>query len=343
MVWCRSLILAGRMIGAGIAGPGIFLGLCGGGQVLRAQAGGEAIEVLPVRPNFYMIAGAGGNIGVQIGPNGLVLVDAGTEEASGRVLAAIQKLTNQPIRYIIDTSADPDHVGGNARLAKAGRSIFATGSTPLGGEFAKAMSNGFAASILAPENVLLRMSAPTGKASPFPSDGWPVETFGEKRKYIYFNHEGIEILHPSAAHTDGDSIVFFRGSDVVAAGDILDTTRFPVIDLEKGGSIQGEIDALNRLVEIAIPSIPFVFEEGGTYVLPGHGRICDQADVLEYRDMIVIIRDVIADMIQRGMTLAQIKAASPAKPYESQYGSQSGPWTTNNFVEAVYQSLTRKN
>ncbi|MDP8991315.1 MAG: MBL fold metallo-hydrolase [Acidobacteriota bacterium] len=330
------------LIWTGMAGSGLFLGLGASAQVARAQQSGDAVEVLQIRPNFYMIAGAGANIAVQIGADGVVVVDAGNEEASDRVVAAIQKLTDQPIRYIIDTSAGADHVGGNAKLSKAGKSVFATGTVPLGGEFGKAMSNGFAASILAHENVLLRMSAPTGKVSPFPSEAWPVETFDQKRKYIYFNHEAVEILHQPAAHTDGDSIVFFRGSDVVVAGDILDTTRFPVIDLERGGSVQGEIDALNRLLELAIPSIPFVFQAGGTYVVPGHGRIYDQADVLEYRDMVVTIRDVIADMMERGMTLEQIKAASPAKPYEVEYGSKSGPWTTNDFVEAVYKSLGKK-
>jgi len=155
------------------------------GQIVRAQEGGGDIESLQIRPNFYMIAGAGGNIGVQIGSDGVVLVDTGMAGAADRVLAAIQKLSDQPIRYIINTGADPDHVGGNAKLSKAGRSIFATGTDPIGGEFGKAMTNNYAATILASENVLLRMSAPTGKASPYPNDAWPVETFAEKQKAIY--------------------------------------------------------------------------------------------------------------------------------------------------------------
>ena len=150
------------------------------------------------------------------------------------------------------------------------------------------------------------------------------------------------MLYQRAAHSDADSIVFFRRSDVVVAGDVIDTNRFPVIDIAKGGSVAGEIDALNRIIELAIPPGPFVFLGGGTYVIPGHGRICTQFDVVEYRDMIVIIRDVIEDMIRRGMTLDQIQAASPAKPFERQYGATSGDWTTRNFVEAVYKSLTGK-
>jgi len=154
------------------------------------------------------------------------------------------------------------------------------------------------------------------------------------------NDEGIEVLHLPAAHSDSDSFVFFRRSDVVAAGDIFDMTRFPVIDVAKGGSIQGEIDALNRLIALAIPSGPFIYEGIGTYVIPGHGRLCEQLDVVNYRDMVVIVRDVIADMIKRGMTLDQIKEASPAKPYETEYGTELG--STNAFIEAVYKSLTAK-
>lgn len=330
------------MAWAGIAIAGLYLFTGGPGKIARAQQSGEDLEVLRLRPNFYMIAGAGGNIGVQTGEDGVVLIDAGSEAASDRVVAAVRKLADRPIRYIINTGADADHVGGNAKLAKAGRSIFAMGPEPVGGEFAKEMTNGYAASILATENVLLRMSAATGTQSAFPNGAWPTETFREKRRYIYFNHEGVEILRQPAAHSDADSVVFFRASDVIATGDIVDTTRFPVIDLQKGGSIQGEIDALNRIIGLAVRPMPLIFESGGTYILPGHGRVFDQSDMVEYRDMIVIIRDVIQDMIGRGMTLEQVQAASPAKGYEPPYGANAGLWTTNDFVAAVYRSLAGK-
>ena len=154
------------------------------------------------------------------------------------------------------------------------------------------------------------------------------------------NDEGIEVLYQPAAHSDADSFVFFRGSDVVVAGDVMDNTRFPVIDIANGGSIQGEIDALNKLIELAIAPTPFIYKGVGTYVIPGHGRLCEQMEVVDYRDMVVMVRDVIADMIKQGMTLDQIKAASPAKPYETQYGTREG--ATNAFVEAIYKSLTAK-
>ena len=317
-------------------------GLVSAARLARAQqsATEQSLTVQRLRPAFYMISGAGANIGVQTGPDGVVVVDTGTKEAAGRVLAEIRKMSDQPIRYIVNTSADADNVGGNEAVSKAGVNVH-TGASGARGEFMKAMTGG-GASIMAHENVLLRMSAPTGKASAFPSADWPTEAFPQNRKYLYLNHEGIEVLHQPAAHSDGDSVVFFRASDIVMAGNIIDTNRFPVIDVEKGGGIAGEIAALNRLIEIAIPPIPYIFQEGGTYVIPGHGRVYDQADVVEYRDMIVILRDVIQDMTRRGMTLAQIQAADPALPYEKQFGAQSGAWTTNNFIEAVYKSLAGK-
>jgi glyoxylase-like metal-dependent hydrolase (beta-lactamase superfamily II) len=329
----------------------VGVALCAGGAIALAQDNAATLEILQIRPNFYMIVGAGANIGAQIGPNGVVLVNAGTADASGDVVAAIRKLTAQPIRYIIDTSADPDVVGGNANLAKAGRNItsFATGP---GGRTTVAGTDADAARILSHENVLTRMSAPPrpGQASPFEHDIWPSETFFERRRTMYFNDEGIEILHQPAAHTDGDVIVFFRKTDVVVVGNIIDTDRFPVVDLTRGGSLQGEIDALNRIIEVAIPPGPFVGlpsgpnasdpVQGGTEIVPGHGRIYREIDVVNYRDMLVIIRDIVQDMINKKMTLEQIKAADPAKPFRARYGVESGPWTTDDFVETVYTSLT---
>ena len=298
----------------------------------------DGIDVIQVRPNFYMIAGAGGNIGVQIGSDGVVVVDTGSAGASDQALATLRKLTPLPVRYVINTGVDPDHVGGNGKLAKSGLTIFtnALGNT----NFGNAMTNGGAASILAHESILRRMSAPTGKTSPFPVDTWPTEAFYTDRKSLRMNDEAIEVLHQAAAHSDADSFVFFRASDVVAAGDILDTTRFPVIDVANGGSIQGEIDALNKLIELAVPPGPFIYKGTGTYVIPGHGRLCVQLDVVNYRDMVVIVRDVIADMIKNGMTLSQIKEASPAKPFETEYGTQPG--VTSAFIESIYKSLTVK-
>ncbi len=296
------------------------------GPASAQQDGGE-LAVVQVRPDFYMIAGAGANIGVQIGPDGVVLVNTGTREASGNVLAAIRKLTKFPIRYVIDTSADADVLAGNGTFSK----------------FPSVLH------VSAHENVLKAVSAPTGQTSPFPDDVWPDEAFSEERRYVFLNGEGIEILHMPSAHSDGDLVVFFRKSDVVVAGHVLDDTRFPVIDLARGGSIKGEINALNRLIALAIPPGPFVGTPpvgialsempGGTEVLTAHGRVYRQLDLVEYRDMIVIIRDTIKYYMDKKMTLDQIQAAAPAKAWEPRFGATSGPWTTKQFVEAVYRSL----
>ena len=344
------------MVRTGAWTVGAILGfvLCSGAGTGRAQQDAAGIEVLQVRPNFYMIAGAGGNIGVQTGPDGVVLVNTGTQAATGEVLAALQKLTKEPIRYIINTGADTDLVGGNRALSRAGLRLGALsvgrGRAPL----REGIRPDDAAYILAHENVLQRMRAPSDKTPPLPSDLWPTETFYGRRKALSFNDEGIEIIQQPNAHTDADAVVFFRRSDVVVAGHILDATRFPVIDLARGGSIQGEIDALNRLIALAIPPGPYPgipngaiassvsVLPGGTEVLPGRGRVYRQIDIVNYRDMVVIIRETIQHMIGQKMTLEQVKAAAPAKGWEPQFGATSGPWTTNDFVEAVYKSLTNE-
>jgi cyclase len=340
-----ALLSRGARTLAAVAG----VTLCASGAITRAQGNAGGLEVLQIRPNFYMIVGAGANIGAQIGPNGVVLVNAGTAQASDNVVAAVAKLTNEPIRYIINTSADADVVEGNANVAKAGRAItsFAVGANRL----TIVGTDVDIARVLSHESVLtrMRMNGPNGTPA-FPSETWPSETFEERRRTMYFNDEGIEMIHQPAAHTDADAIVFFRKSDVIVAGNLIDTDRFPAIDLARGGSLKGEIEALNRIIEMAIPPGPFVglpsgsnataTLQGGTDVVTGHGRIYRQIDVVNYRDMLVIVSDIVQDMINRKMTLDQIKAADPAKPYKARYGATSGPWTTNDFVEAVYKSLT---
>ena len=311
----------------------LALALAAGGLSLRAAGQADAgLEVVKVRKNFYMIAGAGGNIGVQIGSDGIVLVNTGAAAASDKVLAALKTLTDLPIRYIINADAGADFVGGNEKLAKAGYTIF---TNALGG--GGGLPNGGGASILAHDSVLRKIS--TGKDA-MPNGAWPNEAFFTPRKAIRMNDEGLEIFYQPAAHTNADSFVLFRSSDVVVAGDIMDTTRFPVIDLANGGSIQGEIDALNRLIDLTIAPTPFIYKDVGTYVIPGHGRVSEQMEVVDYRDMVVLVRDVVADLAKQGKTLEQIKAARPALPYETRYGTQAG--VTNAFVEAIYKSLQAK-
>ena len=295
------------------------------------------LEVIQLRPNFFMIAGAGGNIAVQVGEDGLLIADTGLASRADAVLAAIKQISSAPIRYIANTSADPDHVGGNEVMANAGQTLFGGWTTGNAGMFGRA-----GASIVATERVLHRMSNPDDGGTPYPDVAWPTEAFYLPRKYMFFNGEAVEFLHQPAAHTDGDSVVFFRRSDVLVTGDLLDLRGFPVIDTAHGGTIQGEIAALNRLVDIAVPSVPLVSREAGTLVIPGHGHVGDQIDLAEYRDMLTIIRDRVRDLIKDGRTLDQIKAAAPARGYTGRYGSTTGSWTTNQFIEAVHHSLVQE-
>jgi cyclase len=307
---------------------------------LAAQAASGAssatLEVLEVRPNFFMIAGAGGNIAVQVGTDGVVVVDAGSVANAAAVVAAITRITSHPIRYVIDTGPDADHVGGNEVLSKAGDQFYP--GTRTAASRPDALRS--VASILAAEGVLRHMTVSSDPTrTPV---GLPTESFHYAKKFLYLNDEAIEVLHQPAAHSDSDVFVFFRRSDVVVAGDVLDTRRFPVIDIARGGSIDGEIAALNRLSELAVASVPIVSREAGTIVIPGHGRLYDQFDVIEYRDMITIIRDRVRQLVNDGRSLEQVKAARPAKGYEGRYGNAGGDWTTDTFVEAVYRSLVKE-
>jgi glyoxylase-like metal-dependent hydrolase (beta-lactamase superfamily II) len=293
-----------------------------------APAAADAeLHTLHVQGNVYMLVGAGGNIAVQIGDDGVLLVDTGLAANADKVVAAVRTLSNKPIRYIVNTHVHPDHVGGNDAIGKLGSTI-AGGNVGAGA--------GVGAGIIAHENVLNRMSAPTGQQAPFPTTAWPTDTYISKQKELFFNGESLQIIHQPAAHTDGDSIVYFRKSDVIAAGDLFVTTTYPFIDQARGGNITGIIAALNNMLDIAIPK---AMQEGGTYIIPGHGRLTDEADLLEYRDMVTIIRDRIQDGVKRGLTLDQVKAGKPTLDYDARWGATTGFWTTDQFIEAVYKDL----
>jgi glyoxylase-like metal-dependent hydrolase (beta-lactamase superfamily II) len=291
---------------------------------------GESIHVQRVRGSLYMLSGAGGNITVDAGSDGVLLVDAGLAGASETVIAEVKKLSDKPISFIIDTHIHPDHIGGNEKIGRAGQTI-------AGGDVARLTDDSReGAKVIAHQSVLDRLTARVGSQAPPPFGMLPTDTYHGAKKDLFFNDEGIRILHPQAAHTDGDSMVFFRRSDVISTGDVFVTTGYPFLDLARGGSIQGEIDALNQILGLVIPARN---EEAGTYIVPGHGRLSDAADVAYYRDMVTIIRDRILDLKRKGMTAEQVKAARPTRDYDPRWGSISGPWTTDNFVEAVYRSV----
>ena len=297
----------------------------------KAAPQADDLEVVHVQGNVYLIAGDGGNIVVQTGDLGVLVVDSGTGQKSDKVLAAIRKLSDKPIQYLLNTAMDADHTGGNIAIKKAGTTITGANVT---GDISDAAAG---AAILAHQNVLNRVSAPSGKKAALPEAAWPTATFLSGQKEVFFNEEPVSLVYQPNAHTDGDSIVVFRRSDVVAAGDVFDTTSYPNIDLQNGGSIQGELDALNSLLDIAIPKHD---EEGGTYIVPGHGRICDEYDLLEYRDMVTIVRDRVQAALKKGMTLDQVLKANYTKDYDPRWSAKSGYGTSDNFVTAVYKSLS---
>jgi cyclase len=304
------------------------------------------IEIVPVRGHIYLLAGAGANITLSVGPDGVFMVDAGLPEMTDKVLTAIQQLSRdlakegqplrsygppKPIRYLANTTISPDHTGGNVKIAESGKTF--TGGN-VAGDLASGLANDNAA-ILSTEKAMLRMVD-----AKMPGNGQPTETYvkGIMKLSHFFNGEGVELLHMPNATTDGDSIVFFRASDVISAGDIFDMTSFPYIDLEKGGSIQGVLAALNKMDEMSEAEFR---TEGGTLVIPGHGRICDLADLAYYRDMVTIIRDRVQWMMKKDMTLAQIKAAGPTEDWNGRFGGNPA-WTPDMFVEAIYKGLSGK-
>jgi glyoxylase-like metal-dependent hydrolase (beta-lactamase superfamily II) len=301
------------------------------GALAQPQQNFDAVQVhsLKVRDNVYMLVGAGGNITMQVGEDGILLVDTQYAPLSQKILSEVRKISSKPIHYVVNTHHHGDHTGGNVNLRAAG-------TTVTGGNVAGTIADAaVGAAIVAHENVLNHLSTATG-AQAMPSSGWPTNTYFGAKKEMFYNGEGIEILHMPQAHTDGDSIVFFRRSDVISAGDVFVTTSYPVIDLANGGSYTGIVEALDRLVDIIIPVYG---QDGGTLVIPGHGRLSNLGDVLNFREMVIVIRDRLQDMIGKGMTLEQVKAAKPTFDYDPVYGSTTGFWTTDRFIEAAYQSL----
>jgi cyclase len=294
----------------------------------------DKISVFHVQGGAYLLTGAGANITVQVGDDAVAVVDTGFESASPQVLSAIRQITNKPIRYVVNTGPDRDHTGGNTAISQAGESISGNNSDGTALLGAEAVS---AATIFATENTWKRMADPNS-TDHAPVNAQPTEPFLGER-YELFNGEPIQIYTQPGAHTDAASIVFFRRSDVISAGDAFSFDTYPLIDRRRGGSIEGVLAALNRLLDLAVPKEK---QEGGTYIIPGHGRICDEADVVEYRDMVTIIRDRIQDAVKRGLNLEQVKASQLTMDYDGRFGTTGGSWTTDMFVEAVYRDLGGK-
>ncbi len=313
----------------------ILLWISGAVLALAQQNNPAHVELTPVRGDVSVLSGAGGNITVQIGKDGVFLVDTGLAAAAPQVLEQIRKLTPAPVLFIVNTHVHADHVGGNQAFAQA---FGAAEIGAIGGRLESRLEGQQPLKIIAHENVLNRMTDPEGKDKPASQLGLPQDEYSTAFKDLRFNGEAIFVYHEPNAHTDGDSIILFRGSDVVSTGDVFTPDGYPFIDLNRGGSIEGEIAALNHILDLTVPGKT---QEGGTYVVPGHGRICDEADVVEYRDMVVIIRDRIQDMINKGMTLEQVKSAKPSRDYDTEYVAGNSFVKPDQFVEAIYTSLTQ--
>jgi len=312
----------------------------------------DKVEALHVAGNVYVIAGAGANIAVSAGGDGVIMVDSGAAAASDRVLAAVRDVvqTLRPpgpaetgdttsafgstwtathafqdpmIRMVINTSSNPDHVGGNAKV-RMSPMFRLLGYRDLS----------LSLQVLAHERVQQRMIDAVAPEMLVPTD-----TYASTRYTLYrfLNNQAIQLFHLANAVTDGDTAVWFRRSDVIAAGDVFNSDMYPPVDVDKGGGIDGEIEALGTLVEMSATEF---MSQGGTMIIPGHGWISDAADVGYYRDMLIVIRDRVKAMVDKGMTLAQVKAAKPTMDFDPEYGREPG--VTARFVEAVYRSLKDK-
>ena len=286
------------------------------------------LDVLKVQGQVYLIAGAGGNIAVQTGDDSVLLVDTGYEQMAPKVIAAVRKLSNKPLRTIVNTTLMDSHTGANGLLVKEGHQIDNNGPG-LGGRPNEADLVGHAR--------LTAIMTSIGR-SKIAVDRWPPSTYPGKQKDLSSNDEPVVILAVPNAVTAGDSMVWFRKSDVIATGEIMNMASFPYIDVAHGGTINGILDGLNTVLEITVPKHN---QEGGTMVIPGYGRIGDEHDVLEYRDMVTIIRDRVQNAIKKGQNLQQIKALKPSVTYEYEPRFNRDPaWTAEMFVEAIYKNLS---
>jgi glyoxylase-like metal-dependent hydrolase (beta-lactamase superfamily II) len=290
----------------------------------------DGIEILHVQKNVYMLVGGGANVTAQIGDEGVLLVDTGSPNQGEKIVAAAQHLTKRPFRYIIDTCADVDHAGGNTGAMKEGG-----GRLGANGIAGRTANEGILE--ISTENAMNRLLKGSPNFPPATGEAVPESTFFTPRKSLYSNGEAVQILFQPGAHTDGDAIVFFRGSDVISAGEVFRTDSYPIINVAEGGTIAGELAALNNILDITVPERN---EMGGTRVIPAYGRIGNQSDVLEYRDMLTIIRDRIRDMVKKNMTLAQVKAAKPTLEYDGLYGQKVV--TGDQFIEVIYNELSKK-
>ena len=327
-----------RAVAAGAAAvAGVTAALVTGATAQQQDFSKTEVDIVHVRGNVYMLAAEGGsNVTVHFGPEGALVVDTHFAPMAPKLIEAIKKVSGDaPIRFVVNTHSHPDHVGGNEAIAKAGR--FRAGGNVVGdiGGAATATAN-----IVAHENALNRMvMPPAGQPEPSAAS-LPTVTFFNNQRDMLFNDEAVQMIHQPKAHTDGDIVVFFRRTDVISTGDLFTTVMYPFIDAANGGSTNGLIQALNNIINITVPSN---VNEGGTLVIPGHGRLSDEQDVIEYRDMLTIVRDRIQEYVKRGMTLEQVRAKQPTLDWDARYGLNAAFWSTERFIEQIYKDMVALN
>ncbi len=305
-----------------------------------ADAGSDgAIHPWHVAGNVWLMAGEPGesNVAVQVGDEGVFVVDTGATALADKLVAAIKRLAaekagdQKDIRWVVDTDGLADHVGGNEIVRKSGSYI--------GGANFEVDNAGLTpgAFVVANLNVMSQMVA-----DGVSKELWPSETHIEDLYSWNFNGEAVILFHPHSANTDGNTEVLFRGSDVLATGDVFDMVHYPVIDVAHGGTIDGELAALNDDIERSVAGFHNGPQEGGTMIIPGHGRLCDQADLVEYTIIITTIRNRVMYYKNQGKTLEQVLALKPSWDFDARWGASSGSWTTQQFIEAIYKTLPRK-
>ena len=285
-----------------------------GGQNQADPFAGVELEIVPVAGQVHMVTrpGGGGNVGVFAGPDGVLLVDSLFAPLADRLVGAVRRVSDEPIRFLINTHVHPDHIGGNEPLA--GRDVL----------------------IFAHDNVRvrtldrLRFPRGGGRFAPQPPAGArPLVTYNDAVSF-HFNGEEVRAFLAPAAHTDGDTFVHFPDSDVLHLGDVFRTTSYPIVDVYNGGTVAGTIAALEAALALAGPD---------TRIIPGHGlRVVGRETLVEFLDMIHDIRERVRTMISEGSTLEDVMAAAPTAAYDAQWG-QEASWTANDFVPIVFYEL----
>lgn len=271
-----------------------------------------SVKSLPVADNIYVLVGAGGNIGVSVGPDGILLVDNQYTPLYGKIMDALRKLSDQPIRFVVNTHFHGDHIGGNAQMAKNGAVI--VGHDNLRKRLIENWSN----------------PIPNPRNPPVPPEALPIVTYSDSITF-HFNGDDVFVFHPGPAHSAGDSVIYFRRANVIHVGDIVSAGRYPVFVAESGGSTDGMIAAMEQILNIANPS---------TRIIPGHGPPpTTMQEVQDTHDMLVAVRNRVFSAMQAGKTLEQIIAAKPTAEFDARFGG--GTRSPDDFVTMVYRGLAK--